>query len=231
MTWVKRGLWAAAWGVWVWLGFGLYRELPRGWGTTLRPPRLAPGSRPLGFLHGKNDVAVLKWTPGTRGEVFDAETGITVRTVSDLPITGNLQHRLDPCHRNVLFNYQLFNPDRPKGLYKPELDKGEWKRLWDQPSDAIDLHHRRPWVALAEKADGPPSQRVVVLDYQSGDVIGATNEYPAGSIVGPPRWVGDERLLVCDVRPRYGSEAIACLHSHQPTFVMTSAALASSRSA
>jgi hypothetical protein len=29
MRWLKRSLWISAWGVWAWLGVGLYRQLPR----------------------------------------------------------------------------------------------------------------------------------------------------------------------------------------------------------
>jgi hypothetical protein len=33
MRWLKRFFWLFAWGAWAWLGFGLYRELPRSLGS------------------------------------------------------------------------------------------------------------------------------------------------------------------------------------------------------
>ena len=50
MKWVKRGLWVAGWCVWVWLGAGLYRELPRDLGPKACDLGLHDNDNLYGFL-------------------------------------------------------------------------------------------------------------------------------------------------------------------------------------
>src|SRR5215203_5040798 len=49
----KLVFWLAAWSVWLWLGYGLHRELPRDFGPVVRTlPFDVSVDRPLGFLEG-----------------------------------------------------------------------------------------------------------------------------------------------------------------------------------
>jgi hypothetical protein len=90
MKWFKRGCWIAAWGVWVWCGFGLYRELPREFGPQVRSLSFPGDSNRIhAFLDGdafavwhyiKNPrsetVAVWNIRTGDRREMLDPKPGI-----------------------------------------------------------------------------------------------------------------------------------------------------------
>src|SRR5262245_59971685 len=93
MLLVKRLLWLLAWGVWLWLGVGLYRELPRELGPMVS--QLPVGSRDtlLGFVGGSDEVAVLVGDEDRYGcrkvGLFDARTGDAVGSpVGPQPFRG-----------------------------------------------------------------------------------------------------------------------------------------------
>jgi hypothetical protein len=56
MKWLKRGLWLIAWSVWIWLSFGLYRELPRQTGALVCRLSLGQNERIVGFLGDEKQV-------------------------------------------------------------------------------------------------------------------------------------------------------------------------------
>jgi hypothetical protein len=71
-------LWLLAWSCWLWLGFGLSRNLPRNLAPKIVQIPVPEGERLLGFLDDRNDVVV--GSPSLPGEVhrfdiFDATTG------------------------------------------------------------------------------------------------------------------------------------------------------------
>jgi hypothetical protein len=107
MRWLKRGLWLSAWGAWLWLGIGLYRELPRHLGPVVRRLPIASG-RVLGFVGQSNFVAILEPITGPLGTttipLFDAETGTEVRGGPQLrfALTGPLIIG-DPLTRSLRF--------------------------------------------------------------------------------------------------------------------------------
>jgi hypothetical protein len=47
--------------------------------------------------------------------------------------------------------------------------KDEWRRLTDRPLDGIALHPSKPWVAMTDGSRPYSRDRVVVVDYQSGE--------------------------------------------------------------
>src|SRR6185295_4893402 len=99
MTYLKRFLWLAAWGVWLWLGFGLYRELPRELGPRVRKLWIEGEYTPIGFVADTNNLAILTPPKGSRGFsnvlVVQAETGAFV---AEHPLEENSQ---------AFFNFSL----------------------------------------------------------------------------------------------------------------------------
>lgn len=59
--WLPRSFWLLAWSVWAWLGWGLYRELPRDIGQAVsRLPLIPEGHNSLmGFLHGEKTAVTV----------------------------------------------------------------------------------------------------------------------------------------------------------------------------
>ena len=52
--WIPRCLWLLAWTVWLWLGWGLYKELPREWGPVSARLPLRDSDTPKGFIAGED---------------------------------------------------------------------------------------------------------------------------------------------------------------------------------
>src|SRR4051794_20193304 len=136
MHYFKRFLWFAAWCVWLWLGFGLYRELPRQPGAAICTlPVEGRTHTVLGFIGQSNEVGLLTASSDrrkTRIVVHDAETGRLVRQAEG-PAFGNYiwlpKTREDASF--VLAN-DIPNPrsDEPRaGLHRLDLTSGEWSEL------------------------------------------------------------------------------------------------------
>jgi len=85
MRWVRRGLWIAAWGVWAWLGVGLYHELPRKPGALVHELNLRfPDDMPVGFVGNTNRLVVarnLRTKNEQAVELFDIDSGKLLRHV------------------------------------------------------------------------------------------------------------------------------------------------------
>src|SRR5262245_28363659 len=75
---LARCLWLLAWAGWLWLGVGLYRELPREYGEPIA--RLPFRNRSnLRFIGNTNRISMLKSNQAkTSIEVYDGETGALV---------------------------------------------------------------------------------------------------------------------------------------------------------
>src|SRR6476660_10364094 len=59
---IKRICWITAWGVWLWLGFGLYRELPRDLGRVVC--KLPTANLSTTFIGDKHEI----YTHESRGK-------------------------------------------------------------------------------------------------------------------------------------------------------------------
>jgi len=81
MPHLKRLVWLLAWSVWIYLGFGLHRELPRDLGPVVCRLPLQTGEKFQGFLRGREAVATSQ---------FDRTTGIAVFRLRD-PWTGAVE--------------------------------------------------------------------------------------------------------------------------------------------
>jgi hypothetical protein len=76
--WLPRSLWLLAWSFWVWLGWGLYRELPRDLGPAVCQIPLENSWWIVGFLVDRHAIVARDLRPPTlpfRFAVFDAHDG------------------------------------------------------------------------------------------------------------------------------------------------------------
>src|SRR5688572_19595348 len=81
MLYLIRILWLAAWSVWLWLGFGLYRELPRDLGPVVCS--LPGGDRTgfSGFLGEEPRFVTDEFRDRNKPslmEIWDARTGVNI---------------------------------------------------------------------------------------------------------------------------------------------------------
>jgi len=124
MRWLPRTLWLLAWSFWAWLGFGLYRELPRSAGPVVRTLTLEQTEHVLGF-YGDSHSVVTRTDRPLSYRLVDARSG---RELSR-PVGNDLEARTwESC------------PNRQDGPFEFTYDKG-----W--PLDNSHLPH--DWATIA----------------------------------------------------------------------------------
>lgn len=107
MRWFKNFFWLAAWSLWLWLGFGLHRELPRDLGPVVCQFELAEDETLLGFAPGREVVVVLR-QPNVGERVFqfrDARTGAVLAdetlTIRDRFTKSSTEHLVERAYEST----------------------------------------------------------------------------------------------------------------------------------
>lgn len=190
IRWLKRGLWLVAWSVWIWLGFGLYRELPRDLGPAIAKISVGKNVQDLGFIDDSNLVALAIETGGDASTiaVVDVETG---RRFSETP-GPSLRDYIVSRHGNV-FTRRLPKTEpgaNDLGLYMIDLKAPTWKRVSRRKANQISVHSERPWVVFTEAIEGEGRrQPFYVVDFRSGKEIAVESGVPSSP------WQVDARFL------------------------------------
>jgi hypothetical protein len=181
MRWLRRAVWIAAWGVWLWLGMSLHRELPRTHGSPVSTLPFATGEEPLGFLPNSTAFAAIQSadddSPATI-TIYDALTGEVVRRIDGprrnavfLKSPRGIRNRRDVSRHGLLFanaGPPAGVDDSLEGLHVLDLATGRWRRLSDEYADFTELHPDRLWLLFAERAAvGYPTRRLRVYDLES----------------------------------------------------------------
>jgi hypothetical protein len=186
MCWLKRCFWLSAWSVWIWPGFGLYRELPRGLGPLICQIPLEEDCDVVGFVGETNLVAFQKLLPPQTYEIklFDAEKGSAI-VLKDAWGRPDLVNDFRGCvQRGFLIVNDEWEPDSKQvvaGIQCIDLTTGERRRLTRISALAATLHPHRPWLAVSELTTDWKSEihRVVVIDLYSGREL-FSRESPPG---------------------------------------------------
>lgn len=175
--WLKRGFWLSAWSCWVWLGFGLHRELPREFKQTSGDLGLRGAERPVGFVGGGDLVLTETSLPNDRSRfvVWDA-AGPSRRFECVTPL-GWRTTRVAPSHA-VAFGGPFDGVFRAMTVVEVlDLQTGGRRRLADE-AEVVGVHPTRSWVALAIKgprdvAEGRsfPCSNLWVVDFRTGSRI------------------------------------------------------------
>jgi hypothetical protein len=134
-------IWIIAWCVWLWLGFGLYRELPRDLGPVVCNLKLSQGERVTGFDAERPEVIVAKKDYSAKTltlSAFDPHTGERIREIGTRPDVGfrDNRGRKELRERNqILMNdwWNVYLPGRWNTLAIRDLETGwtvtrEWER-------------------------------------------------------------------------------------------------------
>jgi len=196
------GFWVAAWGCWVWLGVGLYRELPRRLGEPVCTLPVEKRSTIAGFVGTTNQMAIIADSPKftTTVQVFDAETGGLVKEIPSPMRRMLLAPRLDPVQHRFLFSGELPDPKDgvwAKGLFVLDVAKAAWRRAGDVWTRNAVHHPTRPWLLFQPWA--PASSvtiPIVVFDYEAGKEVFRTN-LPIWNLPDPgPFFDGEGRVAI-----------------------------------
>jgi len=144
MKWFKRCCWFSAWCVWLWLGFGLYRELPRDLGPVVCKLKLRQGEFVTSFDAERPEVIAAKRNYSAKTltlSAFDPHTGERIREIRTRPDvgSGNRGGRKELRKRNQALTNDWWNvylPGRWNTVAIRDLGTGwtvwrEWEpRYW-----------------------------------------------------------------------------------------------------
>jgi hypothetical protein len=173
MTHLKRILWLSAWSVWVWLGFGLYRELPRDLGPVVCKLAFAESEEPLGFLHGE-DVVVSRFQKDGVDEslitLWNARSGSKLHEWRAPSFGNNWRGRSSISLRHGVV-VGVRPDDASEDLKILDLRNGDWRPVTDRPREVLDFHPTKPWAAATVRSDSEDVQRLVVFNLQTGEVV------------------------------------------------------------
>jgi hypothetical protein len=198
--WFTRSLWLAAWSFWLWLGFGLYRELPRELGPVACRAPVQQSEFPLGFVKDRPLVVIQpRFNPKDPiFKVFDANSGAFVH---DIAFEGRVPHsRTHLCRSHGVLLALGDGVKNRGGLHVVEVATGGWKTLSERfvIDVDIDIHPARPWVAFRESAKPIDSPRpLVVIDWSTGSEVFARPKDRGR--VSTPVFMGNSDRLVVEV--------------------------------
>jgi hypothetical protein len=199
MKWLKRGLWLAAWGVWFWLGFGLYRELPREVGPAVCQLVLSPRRWIVGF-DGPSRVVVAEFDEAgpTTVAVFDAENGACVARFPAPALEQRLAWRGAVLHHGHYVNGNYVNHERESGgLQALNLADGVCHSISPRGAIGFTVHPTKPLVAFVDSVKGPSGRRLAFYDLKEHRLMFETELTTEGRQVDAPIFIsGTDKIVV-----------------------------------
>lgn len=136
MKWIKRGLWVAAWGVWVWCGFGLYRELPRAFPLAC-DLSLPPNSTLCGFIADTHEIVFHERgaSPQDRSHLHtvDAANAKLLRSIQFSGEAALLKSTFDTLRQGIILENVHFRSAvrMRRGLYGLAINNNERRQITD----------------------------------------------------------------------------------------------------
>src|SRR5688572_30301068 len=172
--WISRILWFSAWGLWTWLGVGLWRELPRDIGPNFRTLGFQDSEKSVGFLHGENVVVSDFEIPEDPKLYFSLWNPNDGRRLEQW--TGPVQDFSRPVLTSLKHGFAVGDhPDKggPSSncLHSMNLRTGEWTKIGLVKAKPLSFHERQPWVAMVEENIKGLPPRLYVFDFRDGSML------------------------------------------------------------
>jgi hypothetical protein len=212
MKWLSRFVWLVAWSVWLWLGFGLYRELPRHAGPVVSRLPLEKEETPVGFVAETKEVLVQQEHLRFGFKVFDARTGSMIRKFQE--DERRLLWSVSNCVRHgVVFVHgddTAGSTRLRQHLLALNPQSGQWTTLAKTPTHSFSVHPVKPWLAYAEdviKTD--LERRAVVVDWMTGAEVFVRPTTQERTYVSHAMFMGESNRLALAV---YRSHRERTLH-------------------
>jgi hypothetical protein len=166
----RRTLWLAALGVWVWLGVGLHRELPRKLDVVCKL-RLETSDSPMGFVKESNQFAVKRRSTISEPAilVFDASSGellrsSTARRAVEFASAPDFEHGCES-----LFVNSVPTSDTGTELKEFNLTTGVWRTICNDRLMFLAMDHRRRIAVGCEPNEAV--KKVTFLDLETGRTL------------------------------------------------------------
>jgi hypothetical protein len=170
----KHLFWLAAWGVWLWLGFGLYRELPRDVGPVVgKLPLEGEADHLLGILEGDDLALTMSVKPAYGGNVqFDTWEIVGRRTRHSF-VGPTLWFGSNSSIRHGVAIGPARGDDKSakESMQVLDLRTGEWKKLGPKTWNHLGVHPTRPWAAFADNGDRKSPAKLFVIDFRTGERV------------------------------------------------------------
>lgn len=219
---LKRLLWLAAWGVWVWLGVGLHRELPRDLGPAVHS---IPSQHPnfiWGFVDRKPKIAVMEFRSDRDEYVWRIHDAYSGENVSEFCVPrkplGPIKHSpnrrfLHVDHPPTDFSSVLkIDATIPEALPKWPVQKlhlldlaaARWLEITIEEHRLI-YHPTKPWAVFWTGGGRDyGNSYVVVHDMETGRRIFEWREriQSKSELSTTPLFIGDDRIGIPTVRSR-----------------------------
>jgi len=206
-------MWAAAWGAWVWAGFGLYRELPRNLGPVACQLPFGGHENAMAFIDGKDELVAHDRGDGrpfwnrSFVNVYDAKTGEKLRSFK---VNWSWGWENEASLRRGLLFASRYGQDNPT-LEVLDLATGDWTSVAGQAAKFEALHPTQPWAVISDPQGGVAGEgRLLVVDVRTGKELFLRPFFAERRAAGTA-WFApdDDRLIV-------GAVAAEFSH-HRPT--------------
>lgn len=216
MKWLCRGFWLLAWYFWLWLGIGLYRELPRDLGPAVCKLKVTGTQYPLGFLPDNKRFATHTWPSLNQPKsvfVWDATNGDLLETLPTPPRTSKATNHPTWLRiiKSCLVGYGSTDATENAVDWVFNLDA---RQVSDgRPGDRVEFHPTRPLAVFfsrdsnrynrrfVDQAPSAPSQETIrLIDLPIGDSIFRWPRPLVAAVgvklAGKPIFFGSNRLAI-----------------------------------
>jgi hypothetical protein len=202
----KRPLWLAAWSFWLWLGFGLARELPRHSAAVICAIPLEKDEYHCGDLADGVSVTRLDDVPGetSRYRTWDAATGRLIRDWNG-PILGHGSREL--LRLGIVAGVKpeaVDSKTEVNHFQLLDLRSGAWTPVGSMSLKARCEHPTRPWLVLEDSYGGDLGVKVFDVEakrwlfkWRSPQPTPVSDEH-----IGDVWFDGDEIVIVFEIPHR-----------------------------
>jgi hypothetical protein len=230
MAHLKRLCWLAAWSVWVWLGVGLHRELPRNLGRPIHRLPFAADEMTLGLIDGTSKSVSVRFDQDaekTYVRRWDVAAGTLEEEIKGAWFErGAFQFQLSPTKRFMTCGYADLKCDDWRLIFvnsraarltmtnvgREIVDLSTGKRSPIPDHAEVVFHPVRPLAAFWFRFPRLETKRVQVVDLESGRRVfewPTDPPDPPPDVIKAPCFVGDDRIAIPVASQAPGAERAA----------------------
>lgn len=214
---IVRVSWLAAWSFWLWLGFGLHRELPRDVGPPVCQIPVKPYQARSTYVAGFDGpsrivVAELPAAGPKTVSVYDAETGDLLASYP----SPKLERRSSWFDSKLNHGHFIVNERERGGLKALNLSNGDCQTINPSGVLGFGVHPTKPLVAFIYVPTNPSQRRLSVHNLLERRLAFECDLPTEGRQVDTPSFIaGTEKILMIQTQlttsdPLAGTPILVC---------------------